>query len=234
MAKLIGPIGSKMRGKVGQIVAAKTVGGDTAIRSYQPQVKNPNTLRQRAARGRMACASRMAAVFSEAIAIGYAAFTQGMKMYPRNVFVKTMVAQGSPLTTQRGSLVQVDMPSVEVSKASGIGVLPLATIAAGSTAGTHVVRPTNTADVILPHSDSQLGLVVVLVDDITDPIGGSAIVKTADAEDGVTFGDEMIGKHVYAFYKEMLHTYTDIATDNYPWKYPSATGASAYIGQVQQ
>lgn len=234
MAIYNGPLGSKMRGKVGEIVAAKTVGGRTALRSYQPVVKNPNTLRQRAARGRMACASKIAAIFAEAISIGYTMFSQGMKMYPRNVFVKGLVAQGSALTTQRGDFQEIDMPSIEVSKAAGIYVAPAATIAAGTTAGTHIVRPTNTADVVLPHADSQLGLVVVLVDGVNGDMNGTAIVKTADASDGVTFDDAMIGKHVYAFYKEMLYTYTDIATDAYPWKYPSATSACTYIGQVEQ
>ena len=234
MAIYFGPMASKMSGKVGEIVAAKTVGNRTALRAYNGKVKNPNTLRQRAARGRMACASKIAATFAEAINIGYTMFSQGMKMYPRNVFVKDLVAQGSPLTTQRGDFVQVDMPEIKVSKAAGLSVAPVATIAAGTAAGTHIVRPTNASSVVLPHSDSELGLVVVLVDEISDAMNATAIVKTADALDGVTFDDTMIGKHVYAFYKEMLHTYTDIATDNYPWKYPSATSACAYIGQVQQ
>lgn len=69
MAKLNGPLGSKLRGKVGEIVAAKTLGGDTAIRAYQPVVKNPRTQKQVNNRASFSLLTKIAATISDVLAL---------------------------------------------------------------------------------------------------------------------------------------------------------------------
>ena len=69
MAKLNGPLGSKLRGKVGEIVAAKTLGGDTAVRSYQPVVKNPRTQKQVNNRASFSLLTKIAAIISDVLAL---------------------------------------------------------------------------------------------------------------------------------------------------------------------
>lgn len=69
MAKLNGPLGSKLRGKVGEIVAAKTLGGDTAIRAYQPVVKNPRTQKQVDNRASFTLLSKVAAQLAGVLAL---------------------------------------------------------------------------------------------------------------------------------------------------------------------
>lgn len=69
MAKLNGPLGSKLRGKVGEIVAAKTLGGDTAIRAYQPVVKNPRTQKQVDNRAAFSLLTKVAARVAGVIAL---------------------------------------------------------------------------------------------------------------------------------------------------------------------
>lgn len=69
-------------GKLGEGVAA-TVAGQTILRQYQPNVKNPNTDAQVAQRARMKLASQLAAAMSTVIVIG----KQGLQS-ARNLFIK--------------------------------------------------------------------------------------------------------------------------------------------------
>lgn len=79
--KLHGILGTAS-GKLGEGVAA-TVAGQTIMRQYQPNVKNPNTDAQVAQRARMKLASQLAAAMSPVIVIG----KQGLQS-SRNLFIK--------------------------------------------------------------------------------------------------------------------------------------------------
>lgn len=79
--KLRGILGTAS-GKLGEGVAA-TVAGQTIMRQYQPNVKNPNTDAQVAQRARLKLASQLAAAMSPVIVIG----KQGLQS-SRNLFIK--------------------------------------------------------------------------------------------------------------------------------------------------
>ena len=228
MAKLIGPIGSKMRGKVGQIVAAKTVGGDTAIRSYQPQVKNPKTQRQMAARNRFSVVSYVASKLAGVLEIGFAAASGAAKMYPRNMAVRDWYHLDAAIVNDGSDVQTIDWTSLPVSSQSGITVAPTGTY----TEGTKKVTFTNTTDVELA-ADETLGVVVLVVTDEMDTI---AVLK-ASAATGVTIPDAIVNSglpfNVLAFYKAIKSSGTNIPAEQWPWKYPSRTGASAFIWRQQ-
>lgn len=98
MAKLNGPLGSKLRGKVGEVVAAKIRGGETAIRSYQPKVKNPNTKAQIGARSAFSLMSKLAAQLSGAL-----------------------MMNAKPNETQRNAFIRVNRPFVVLDDQSPVG-----------------------------------------------------------------------------------------------------------------
>lgn len=227
MAKLIGPIGSKMRGKVGQIVAAKTVGGDTAIRSYQPQVKNPNTLRQQVSRNKMAKASELAAILADVIGVGYAKAVQGMKMYARNLFVKSIVPVNAGVMTNSGAEITLDITKIKVAKQAGLAVVPAGNITAATGGGVEFV-PTNTADVILNEGES-LGVCMAAIDYANE----KCIYKQGVASTGVALSAAELATLTtpvyFAFYKVIPEGMNGVATETAPWKYPSATSDSVQV-----
>lgn len=230
MAILNGPYASKMRGKVGEVVAAKTVGGQTALRSYQPTVKNPNTRRQRAARSKFAIISSLAALLSEAVAIGYGKAVQGMKMYARNLFLRDCYAQDMLYI---GGEIEYDQ--VKVSKKMGLSAMPMGATctyaqATGITCELGMSTPVDTENGV------GLGVVFVLVCPETNEtiIAADSVVNAQTGGIEIQPGRFTAGKtyYVYAFLKEMEVSGTEIATDQYPWKYPSNTGESVYVGTV--
>lgn len=233
MAKLIGPIGSKMRGKVGQIVAAKTVGGDTAIRSYQPQVKNPNTLRQRTSRLRLATASGVAAMVAPAISIGFAKAVAGTKMYARNMFVRDIInpSTNAPITITN-EVATVDYTKLALSKKAGIAeVLSMQAPSAVEPSRASVAWsvPTISEDL----GEGSLGVVVVYV----NPAKNACIIvqveaTTASADPLLPLNWEGDTVYVYGFMKWIPATGNDIATSTQPWKYPSPTSACTYAGSA--
>ena len=225
MAKLNGPLGSKLRGKVGEVVAAKTVGGATAIRAYQPVVKNPNTLRQRTSRVRFAATSGLAAMFAKAISIGYASVASSMKMYPRNVWVRDAVKNKKYVSMSDGEVSEYTLDALQVSAQNGINVKPILSY----NSSTHVVTATNAADVELA-AGQQLGLVVVFY------YASELLVKVlytgmGSATTGITVPASVYGLGApvdfVGFFKVIEATGNDIATDTIPWKYPSATSVTS-------
>lgn len=224
MAKLNGPLGSKLRGKVGEVVAAKTVGGDTAIRAYQPVVKNPNTLRQRVSRNKMAAASQLAAVLAEAIGIGYAKATASAKMYPRNMFMKGIIPVDAAVMTLEGETPVIDYTKLPVSKGVGITEAPVVSVAAGTETGSKVITATNAANVTIAAGET-LGLVVVGLNATRD----GSIVRMGSATTGVTLSaDDVTAMELgtlYAFFKVIPEAYNGVASTDIPWKYPSDTSA---------
>lgn len=232
MAIYNGPMASKMRGKVGEIVAAKTVGGQTALRAYQPNVKNPNTKRQQSARMLFKTVSAAAAVLGEAIQIGYAAACKGLKMYPRNLFVGTYAKFGNGVFTEADGDVTVDNTLVQMSKKAGLDLIPESktfTPASGDSPATITVPAP--ADVVLGEGE-RLGVVVVFADD-TLTVGGC--VK-GEAGQPITVQASVMAdgaaSNVYAFFKVINPSFTSVSMEEWPWKYPSATGATKYLGIV--
>ena len=225
MAKLNGPLGSKLRGKVGEVVAAKTVGGVTAIRSYQPVVKNPRTTRQQNSRGRFAAISGLAAKFAMVISIGYANAASGMKMYPRNIFVRDAVKNMLYVSMSGGDVQAYDLGDLKVSAQSGITVVPTLSWDAEE----HMIMATNYRQVGLA-AGQQLGLVVVCY------FASSNVVRVlhtgmAEAGTGVAIPASVYGAgmavSVVGFFKIIEPSGNDITSDTLPWKYPSPTSATS-------
>lgn len=236
MAKISGPIASAMRGKVGQVVAAKTVGGDTALRAYQPVVKNPNTARQQNSRLRFSAASKLAASLAQAIQIGFAKACASAGMYPRNMFVAGIVPSGaaSPISVAAG-VATIDYTKVDVSKKVGLLSVPNAAPALGATGNVEVHQS-------VPAEASQItggkyGFVVVLYNPVRDEIliGQTSTITSEEFNVSIEVPGTWSGAegHAWGFYKVVPDSMNDIATDILPWKFPSETGASAYLGSFE-
>lgn len=231
MAILNGPYASKMRGKVGEVVAAKTTGNRTALRSYQPNVKNPNTLRQRVSRTKLAMASALAANLSEGIKIGYAKAVAGTRMYPRNMFVSDIVPVGANVFSVSDGVVTMNTGGVRVSKGIGISVVPDVTQQQVSGSADIELVATNTGLVNLP-AGSKLGLVVVVSNrDLT-----KCAVLCGEAESPVRISENILNAFgepgYFVFYKEITESFNGVATADIPWKYPSLTGPSSTLTMV--
>lgn len=227
MAKLNGPLGSKLRGKVGEVVAAKTVGGATAIRAYQPVVKNPNTNRQKCSRNRFSHTSTLAALFAEAISVGCRNAAGAAGIYPRNAWVRAAVKGKKYVVMEGASFGEYDLSELEVSMKSGINVAPQLSY----TAATHTVTATNINDVTLKAGQS-LGLVVVSYLILSDEVRVLGTMMGA-AANGVVLPEMAysagIATQYCGFYVIIEPTGNDIASDTMPWKYPSATSATSAV-----
>lgn len=230
MAKLNGPLGSKLRGKVGEVVAAKTVGGDTAIRAYQPVVKNPNTLRQRSARSKFAKFSKLASVVAQAVGIGYAKAVAGMRMYARNYFMRDSMNDAALYADN-----EFDLNALKVSRKSGLNDTPVGCTAVYA-AATGITCKCGAGTPTTAESGNDMGVVFVLVEENLDDCkvvkgtvanaqSSGLVAADAGLMPGVTY-------YVYAFLKEIEPSATAIPTDEYPWKYPSNTGETVEVSTV--
>lgn len=235
MAKISGPLAGSMRGKVGQVVAAKTVTGDTAIRAYQPQVKNPNTLRQRVSRSKMSMASKAAAALAEVIGIGYAKAAAGSGMYPRNMFVQGVVPVNAGVITLQNNQPRLQLQLLEVSKANGLFIMPQVTVVVDEQNNLLKMTATNTAEVPL-NVGEKLGLVLAIVDgDADEGIEKSVVVKgdaSSTLQLDLDIASDYSGCNIYGFYKIIPEGVNGVDSALWPWKYPSATGASRIVGTV--
>lgn len=227
MAKLNGPLGSKFRGKVGEIVAAKTVGGVTVVRAYQPIVRNPRTLRQRVSRKKMRVASALAAMLDTPIKVGYAKAVAGAKMYARNMFVSGIVPSNAGVMTVNGENVTLDITKIKVAKACGLTVVPAGVLTTG-TGGVVSFVPTNTATVGLNPGES-LGVCLAAI----DYERGRCIYKQGVAATGVTLSAEEVASLstpvYFAFYKVIPEALNGVPSTTEPWKYPSSTSDSVQV-----
>lgn len=234
MAKLSGPLGSKLRGKVGEVVAAKTVTGETAIRAYQPVVKNPRTARQVECRDRLRMASGLGAALAGAISVGYAKAASAARRYPRNLFIRGMVDHDTtPITTDGGEMT-IDYTSVKVSQQAGVVGAPVfgtATAASGK-----ITVPLTSYPAATDPDAYNMGIVVAAYNADTK----TCIVAQGMAPEVRASGMELtvpamaIGLEfeVYGFCKEVLTAKTDITSETQPWKYPSNTSGTVYVGKV--
>lgn len=234
MAKQRGPVASTFSGRVGNVVGAKIKGGEYVTRSYQPAVKNPNTLRQRVSRLRMATASKLASGLAAAIQAGYAFSTNGTKMHPRNMFVAGLVKDQTNLVINPTTMAAtITYGGLMVAKRNGIAEVP----AMGSCDFEEPLTVTipysgqSFADV-LPAGD--MGLVVVAYCPELDACAMKMVKVVPNTSGSVTLAvpASWSGRdvHVYAFFKFIPETGNDIATDTEPWKYPAQTGDSVYVG----
>lgn len=234
MAKQRGPVSSTFSGRVGNVVGAKLKGGEYVTRSYQPSVKNPNTLRQRVSRLRMSTAAKLAAGLAPAIQAGFGKAAGSTKMYPRNMFVRNLVRFGenSPLTVAN-EVATVDYTEMEISARVGISAMPIVGAPSFEEPGVVGLSVTGQPVVdVLPAG--KMGLVVVVyspaneacvINMVDAPVQGSATVSVATP---ANWSGESV--HVYAFFKWIPESGNDVATDAEPWKYPAETGATVYVG----
>lgn len=234
MAKQRGPVASYFSGKLGEAVGARLKGGEYVTRTYVKNPKNPNTLRQRVSRLRMATAAQLAAGMAPAIIAGYGKASGSTKMYPRNMFVRDLVrmdGMGAIAVENEQATITYDM--VKVATRIGINATP--NCSAPNFEEPHLVSiPVTGQPVtdILPAG--KMGLVVA----VYNANRNATVIKMVDAPlTGVTnisvnvpvsWGGETA--HVYAFYKWIPESGNDIATDNEPWKYPAETSDSEYVG----
>lgn len=234
MAKQRGPVASTFTGRVGNVVGAKMKGGEYVTRSYQPSVKNPNTLRQRVSRLRMATASQLAAGLALAVQTGYAMATGSTRMFPRNMFVRDLVRMdGMEVINVTNEVAAISYGALKLSQRMGISAVPVVSAPSFEeplSLSFSVVAPT--VQDILPAG--KMGLVTV----VYNPTQGQSIVDMQDAPTTGTAtvtvatpnnwsGEEV---HVYAFYKWIPTSGNDVQTDTEPWKYPSETGETVYVG----
>ena len=234
MAKQRGPVASTFSGRVGNVVGAKLKGGEYVTRSYQPSVKNPNTLRQRVSRLRMATAAQLAAGLAPAIIAGYGKASGSTKMYPRNMFVRNLVkfTTGTPLTIE-GEVANVQYDNLKVSERIGISTTPNIGTLDTETPAT-IKAPITGQPVVDVLPAGKMGVVLVAYDEE----GNTCVVDMFDAPSTgsanlqMTVPTSWAGKnvHVYAFFKWVPESGNDITTETEPWKYPAETGATVYLG----
>ena len=234
MAKQRGPVASTFSGRVGNVVGAKLKGGEYVTRSYQPSVKNPNTLRQRVSRLRMATAAELAAGMAPAIIAGYGKASGSTKMYPRNMFVRDLVrmdGMGALAVANEQATITYNM--VKVAPRIGINATPIC-------GALNTDEPLQIAFNVTgqPVTDvlpaGKMGLVVA----VYNANRNATIIKMVDApltgstQITITAPDSWSGEkvHVYAFHKWIPESGNDIATDTEPWKYPAETSESVYVG----
>lgn len=236
MAKQRGPVASTFSGRVGNVVGAKIKGGEYVTRSYQPSVKNPNTLRQRVSRLRMSTAAKLAAGLAPAIQAGFGKAAGSTRMYPRNMFVRDLVKlDAKPVLTVVNEVATVNYAELKLSERIGISAIPTATATADEQPGriTVDVAPLPVVDV-LPAGD--MGVVAVAF----NPVKGASVIGMAVSsptnDSGVALkcpaswsGNTV---RVYAFCKFIPKSKNDVTTDTEPWKYPAETGDTVYLGEV--
>lgn len=236
MAKQHGPAASYFSGRQGEVVGAKLKGGEYVTRSYQPNVKNPNTERQRNSRMRMTISSKIAATLASAIQIGYAKATASTRMYPRNMFVRDLVR-----TDGMGALIisdgvwEVDNSKLKISARTGI-TTTLSTGVATVGENRELTIPVTVGPVsdVLP--EGYMGLIVVVYDegDNTCIVSQHRAPVNETANVMITLPSNMDGKEVqiFSFLKWVPTSKNDISTDTLPWKFPSETGETVYGGAV--
>lgn len=236
MAKQRGPVASTFSGRVGNVVGAKLKGGEYVTRSYQPSVKNPNTLRQRVSRLRMSTAAKLAAGLAPAIQAGFSKAAGSTRMYPRNMFVRDLVKlDANTVLTVVNEVATVNYEALKLSERIGISSIPTAT-AIWDTEYSRITVEVSELPIVdvLPAGD--MGVVAVAFNAekgasvigmcVTSPTNGSGVALKCPAS---WSGDKV---HVYAFCKFIPESKNDVTTDTEPWKYPAETGETVYLGEV--
>lgn len=234
MAKQHGPAASYFSGRQGEVVGAKLKGGEYVSRAYQPNVKNPNTLRQRVSRLRMSTASLLAAAFAAAIQTGYAKATASTRMYPRNMFVRDAVRiDGMGVITVANETATVDYQKIKVSQRNGLNAVPsMGQPGFDEPLTVSCDYAAVTVTDVLPAG--KLGIVTA----VYAPALNQCVVKQTIIEQGqdgtvtvpmpASFSGQTV--HIYHFLKWVPESKNGVATENEPWMYPSETGETVYGG----
>lgn len=235
MGKIHGIANHGVTGKIGAFVYAKGLGGETVVRNYTAKVKNPKTARQRISRQRLSIASKMAAALGSAIQVGYAKACAGLKMYPRNLFVKGIIPMDANIINLAHGEVEIEYSGIKVSKRDGIAELPTMGTATSSAAGKISVAVTAIPANPNPGA-GEYGLVVVAYDPenerilMTQAVGTTAVTSGVELNGGEAW--QSASAHVFAFLKWIPASGNDISDTTTPWKYPSATSDTVYVGVV--
>ena len=231
MGKIHGIANHGVTGKIGAFVYAKGLGGETVVRNYTAKVHNPKTLRQQVSRDKLKQASVIAAVFSEAIGIGYAKAVAGAKMYPRNMFVRELIPTDKGYFTVSDGVVTRTSSYLPLSRKAGISVIPDVTL--GATAGGQPELTINNAAEAMVGLSGNLAAIVVAVGEANNFCAVIKAVKPASGDFKVPIPEAVASKMdspLYAvFFKEVPEALNGVPTDTIPWKYPSNTSDCAYV-----
>lgn len=226
MAKQRGPVASTFSGRVGNVVGAKLKGGEYVTRSYQPSVKNPNTLRQQASRGRLSFVSGIAAALAPVLELGMAKASQSGALTPRTAWLKLSLPKDkNGIVTMNGGG-EVTVSEMLIAKGMGIGETPVLVVTPAAEGQPAKVSVSN-FDAVSQTTGKRLGIVYAFLGCL-----GNGEVKTtrvlqstAGTAMNVPEGYEALADQTYvtAFFKEILASGTEITADSTPWKYPSDT-----------
>lgn len=236
MAKQVTPFGGHFTGRLGTAVGAKLKGGEYIARSYQPQVKNPNTYRQASSRFRFSLVSSIAAELAEVIKIGYGKATSSTKMYPRNMFVRDLMSDTNTLITDGVTFDSLQVDGLQVSRRDGFSVAPQFQYTAPAGGEDGQIRLTNATDFAVNPDEAQLGIVVVAI--LHDNSGGLTVTRIfkGQATVGVTVTAAdvaaMASCTLLGFAKAIPVSGNSVPTDEWPWKYPSATSKTAVVATI--
>lgn len=107
MARMTGITG-KLRGKYGNAVF-RVRRGTQVMSQYNPDVANPSTTKQVAARGKMKLMAQLSSIYATVIAIP----REGSRT-PRNLFVQ----KNYPYAYANGNNVEIDLPQVQLTKSN--------------------------------------------------------------------------------------------------------------------
>lgn len=236
MAKQRGPVASTFTGKVGNVVGAKLKGGEYVTRAYQPEVKNPNTLRQRVSRMRLATASELAAMFKTAVNMGYAAAAANTRMYPRNMFVAGLAKYSESGALQyENSKITVDYAKLELARKIGMSN-QISASGLSSSDGNHIAMTLGGVTNLDGFAGEYVGVIVVCYNETKDIVEVQirALQWANASEIDWRFNTIAVGDvcHVYAFIKEVPVSSNGVDESSSPWMYPSATSNCVYAGEV--
>lgn len=226
MAKQRGPVASTFSGRVGNVVGAKLKGGEYVTRSYQPSVKNPNTLRQQASRGRLAFVSGIAAALAPALELGMAKAAQSGALTPRTAWLKMSLPKDKNGIVTVGGSGEVSLTEMLIAKGMGIAEAPVLVVTPADGGQPAKVSVSN-YDAVSQTTGKRIGIVYVFMGcrENGEVTTTRVLQSTAGTATNVPAGYEALGDvtQVTAFFKEILESGTEIMADATPWKYPSAT-----------
>ena len=229
MAKQRGPVASYFSGKVGEVVGASLKGGEYTTRTYKKHIKNPNTLRQQASRGRLAFVSGIAAALAPALELGMAKAAQSGALTPRTAWLKMSLPKDkNGIVTANGDG-EVNIAEMLIAKGMGIAETPNLVVTPAEGGQPAKVSVSN-YDAVSQAAGKRLGIVYVFMGarENGEVTATRVLQSAAGTAVNVPAGYEALGDQtqVTAFFKEILTSGTDIASDTTPWKYPSATSAN--------
>lgn len=237
MAKAVGLIGS-LTGKVGNTVFA-SVKGETIARVYNPNVANPDTVRQRFSRAKMALAGIIARELIRFIRLGWNHVAPGRE-FQRAVGI--MIPVDNQIIT--GDPANDPKPEMNFSNLQlALSKNDLGHIATGnpdfSTAGSVTFTATAPEGMFKDNGGNTVGLGYVAVAFCEDMEGvfmkTGVMTAAGQAEeikiDGIPAGYSGLNFSVYCFVKQIPEAINGVPSDRLPWMFPAPTSACSYVGR---